>query len=97
MTQRKGMALPFHVMCVLERARRSAFLAEELLMLEMEASQMADSVLNQTLKNTLADVAGNIEIFMARAWREPGGFCCLTLFHCFSRCKIYDVYIPFLP
>ena len=26
---------------------------------------MADSILNHTLKNTLADVAGNIEIYLA--------------------------------
>eukprot|EP00667_Euglena_gracilis_P003538 EG_transcript_3544 len=49
----------------LERSRRSMVLAETMLMRELQASQMADGILNHTLKNILADVAGNIELFLA--------------------------------
>eukprot|EP00668_Euglena_longa_P024350 GGOE01030409.1.p1 GENE.GGOE01030409.1~~GGOE01030409.1.p1 ORF type:complete len:678 (+),score=225.27 GGOE01030409.1:43-2034(+) len=49
----------------LEKVHRTSFLAEQLLTRELQASQMADSVLNHTLKNTLADVAANVEIFLA--------------------------------
>eukprot|EP00667_Euglena_gracilis_P022988 EG_transcript_25792 len=55
----------FSITVVLERLHRSTFLAERLLTQELQASQMADSVLNHTLKNTLADVAANMEIFLA--------------------------------
>eukprot|EP00667_Euglena_gracilis_P004369 EG_transcript_4388 len=48
-----------------ERMQRRHFEAERLLQWELQASQMADSVLNHSLKNTLADVAGNIEMFLA--------------------------------
>eukprot|EP00668_Euglena_longa_P020331 GGOE01025287.1.p1 GENE.GGOE01025287.1~~GGOE01025287.1.p1 ORF type:complete len:724 (+),score=148.21 GGOE01025287.1:132-2174(+) len=50
---------------ILERMHRSGFLAKTLLAQEMKAAQMADSILNHTLKNILADVAGNIEMFLA--------------------------------
>eukprot|EP00667_Euglena_gracilis_P005215 EG_transcript_5246 len=50
---------------VLERLRRTNFLNEALLTRELQASQMADSMLNHTLKNLLADVAANIEVFLA--------------------------------
>eukprot|EP00667_Euglena_gracilis_P004187 EG_transcript_4203 len=50
-----------------ERMQRRNFGAERLLQWELQASQMADSVLNHSLKNTLADVAGNIEMFLAGA------------------------------
>eukprot|EP00667_Euglena_gracilis_P002058 EG_transcript_2061 len=50
---------------VLERTRRSDFLARTQLAQELQASQLADSVLNHMLKNTLADVAANVEIFLA--------------------------------
>eukprot|EP00668_Euglena_longa_P010730 GGOE01013007.1.p1 GENE.GGOE01013007.1~~GGOE01013007.1.p1 ORF type:complete len:560 (-),score=116.12 GGOE01013007.1:676-2355(-) len=52
---------------VVERFRRSMFLSEVLLARELHASQTADSILNHTLKNTLADVAGIIEMFLAGA------------------------------
>eukprot|EP00667_Euglena_gracilis_P020107 EG_transcript_21688 len=56
----------FLLICVvLERARRSMFLAETLLGKELYSSQQADSILNHTLKNTLADVAANLEVFLA--------------------------------
>eukprot|EP00667_Euglena_gracilis_P001628 EG_transcript_1628 len=48
-----------------ERSRRSMVLAETMLMRQLQASQMADSILNHTLKNILADVAGNLELFLA--------------------------------
>eukprot|EP00667_Euglena_gracilis_P020268 EG_transcript_21902 len=50
---------------LIERLRRTSFLNEVLLMREMQASQMADSMLNHTLKNLLADVAGTLEVYMA--------------------------------
>eukprot|EP00667_Euglena_gracilis_P004097 EG_transcript_4111 len=48
-----------------ERLRRTNFLNEVLLTREMQASRMADSMLNHTLKNLLADVAATIEVFLA--------------------------------
>eukprot|EP00667_Euglena_gracilis_P003018 EG_transcript_3026 len=54
------------VICLLlERLRRSNFLAQALLAQELRASQLADSILNHTLKNILADVAANLEVFLA--------------------------------
>eukprot|EP00667_Euglena_gracilis_P005606 EG_transcript_5648 len=53
------------VSVVIERVRRSYFLAQTQLARELQASQLADSVLNHMLKNALADVAANIEIFLA--------------------------------
>eukprot|EP00667_Euglena_gracilis_P001912 EG_transcript_1911 len=53
------------VAVAIERTRRLAMLAEALLVRELQASQMADSVLNHTLKNILADVAGNVELYLA--------------------------------
>eukprot|EP00667_Euglena_gracilis_P002334 EG_transcript_2333 len=44
---------------------RSSFLAQVLLARELKASQLADSVLNHGLKNTMADVAGNMELFLS--------------------------------
>eukprot|EP00667_Euglena_gracilis_P002249 EG_transcript_2250 len=52
---------------LLERARRISWLAQTLLTQELHASQMADNILNHSLKNTLADVAANIEVFLAGA------------------------------
>eukprot|EP00667_Euglena_gracilis_P001655 EG_transcript_1655 len=52
---------------VLERSRRCYFLAQSQLAQELHASQLADSVLNHTLKNILADVAANLEVFLAGA------------------------------
>eukprot|EP00667_Euglena_gracilis_P015158 EG_transcript_15763 len=48
---------------VIERIQRSRALAERQLLREMRASQTADSVLNHSLKNTMADVAGHIETY----------------------------------
>eukprot|EP00667_Euglena_gracilis_P004116 EG_transcript_4133 len=50
---------------LLERTRRAGFLAKALLVREMKAAQLADSILNHTLKNTLADVAGTLELVRA--------------------------------
>eukprot|EP00668_Euglena_longa_P042842 GGOE01056719.1.p1 GENE.GGOE01056719.1~~GGOE01056719.1.p1 ORF type:complete len:740 (+),score=216.30 GGOE01056719.1:35-2221(+) len=62
-------ATTFCLLCaaVFERMLRRNFEAERLLWWELQASQMADSVLNHSLKNTLADVAGNVEMFLAGA------------------------------
>eukprot|EP00667_Euglena_gracilis_P007124 EG_transcript_7190 len=49
----------------MEMVRRSNFLARTRLAQELQASQLADSVLNHLLKNALADVAADIEIFLA--------------------------------
>eukprot|EP00668_Euglena_longa_P008255 GGOE01009936.1.p1 GENE.GGOE01009936.1~~GGOE01009936.1.p1 ORF type:complete len:715 (+),score=172.21 GGOE01009936.1:200-2146(+) len=51
----------------IERTRRLALLAETKLVRELQASQAADSILNHTLKNVFADVAGIIELFLASA------------------------------
>eukprot|EP00667_Euglena_gracilis_P007397 EG_transcript_7473 len=53
------------VSVVMERVRRSDFLAHVQLARELQATQLADSVLNHMLKNTLADVAANLEIYLA--------------------------------
>eukprot|EP00669_Euglena_mutabilis_P011421 TRINITY_DN606_c1_g1_i2.p1 TRINITY_DN606_c1_g1~~TRINITY_DN606_c1_g1_i2.p1 ORF type:complete len:526 (-),score=72.23 TRINITY_DN606_c1_g1_i2:224-1801(-) len=50
---------------LLERVQRQKFLAETLLAHQMDAAEMADGILNHVLKNTLADVAGYIELFLA--------------------------------
>eukprot|EP00667_Euglena_gracilis_P003695 EG_transcript_3704 len=60
-------ALALVFAAALERMQRRHFEAERRLHWELQASQMADSVLNHSLKNTLADVAGNIEMFLAQA------------------------------
>eukprot|EP00668_Euglena_longa_P000507 GGOE01000630.1.p1 GENE.GGOE01000630.1~~GGOE01000630.1.p1 ORF type:complete len:766 (-),score=229.22 GGOE01000630.1:549-2846(-) len=57
----------FCIGIAVDRARRLSFLSEKQLTQELQASQMADSVLNHSLKNTLADVAGNVEMFLAGA------------------------------
>eukprot|EP00667_Euglena_gracilis_P019807 EG_transcript_21305 len=44
--------------------RRSNFLAEQLIAQQFRASEMADSVLNHGLKNTMADAASNVELFL---------------------------------
>jgi len=49
----------------LERVQRQKFMAETLLAQQMHASETADNILNHMLKNTLADVAGYIELFLA--------------------------------
>jgi len=56
---------------LLERIQRQKFLAEMLLEQQMRASETADSILNHTLKNILADVAAFIELFLAD--RAPRG------------------------
>eukprot|EP00668_Euglena_longa_P015922 GGOE01020100.1.p1 GENE.GGOE01020100.1~~GGOE01020100.1.p1 ORF type:complete len:457 (-),score=116.58 GGOE01020100.1:690-2060(-) len=48
---------------VIERVQRSKALVEDRLIQEIRASQTADSVLNHSLKNTMADVAGHIETY----------------------------------
>eukprot|EP00667_Euglena_gracilis_P003777 EG_transcript_3787 len=53
------------VSILMERLRRTTFLNEALLTREMQASQMADSMLNHTLKNLLADVAASLEVYLA--------------------------------
>jgi len=50
---------------LLERFQRQKFLAETLLARQMHAGETADNILNHMLKNTLADVAGYIELFLA--------------------------------
>eukprot|EP00667_Euglena_gracilis_P004701 EG_transcript_4727 len=57
----------FGVSAVIEQLRRSMFLSEMLLARELHASQTADSILNHTLKNTLADVSAIIELYLAGA------------------------------
>eukprot|EP00667_Euglena_gracilis_P009770 EG_transcript_9932 len=57
----------FFIGLVLERLRRSNFLAQTQLAQELRASQLADSILNHTLKNILADVAANLEVFLSGA------------------------------
>jgi len=56
---------------LLERIQRQKFLAEMLLEQQMRASETADSILNHTLKNILADVAAFIELFLTD--RAPRG------------------------
>eukprot|EP00667_Euglena_gracilis_P004295 EG_transcript_4314 len=65
-----GMALSVFFAAAFERMQRRNFEAERLLQWELHASQMADGVLNHSLKNTLADVAGNIEMFLAGAMQS---------------------------
>eukprot|EP00668_Euglena_longa_P027849 GGOE01034886.1.p1 GENE.GGOE01034886.1~~GGOE01034886.1.p1 ORF type:complete len:491 (+),score=158.63 GGOE01034886.1:167-1474(+) len=48
-----------------ERARRSAFLMQTQLSRELHATQLADGMLNHMLKDTLANVTADIEIFLA--------------------------------
>eukprot|EP00669_Euglena_mutabilis_P001954 TRINITY_DN1254_c0_g1_i1.p1 TRINITY_DN1254_c0_g1~~TRINITY_DN1254_c0_g1_i1.p1 ORF type:complete len:508 (+),score=61.94 TRINITY_DN1254_c0_g1_i1:24-1526(+) len=50
---------------LLERVQRLKFLAEILLERQMHAVETADTILNHTLKNILADVASYIELFLA--------------------------------
>eukprot|EP00667_Euglena_gracilis_P002680 EG_transcript_2684 len=48
-----------------ERWARNQFVTGMLLARELHASQTADSILNHTLKNVLADAAATIELFLA--------------------------------
>eukprot|EP00667_Euglena_gracilis_P002989 EG_transcript_2995 len=50
---------------VVECWGRTQFLTEAFLARELHASQTADSILNHTLKNVLADAAATIELFLA--------------------------------
>eukprot|EP00667_Euglena_gracilis_P004969 EG_transcript_4998 len=50
---------------LVERLRRTSFLNEALLTREMQAAQLADSMLNHTLKNLLADVVASLEVYLA--------------------------------
>eukprot|EP00668_Euglena_longa_P024353 GGOE01030412.1.p1 GENE.GGOE01030412.1~~GGOE01030412.1.p1 ORF type:complete len:852 (-),score=212.66 GGOE01030412.1:214-2706(-) len=82
------------VSVVMERIRRSDFLAHTQLSHELQATQLADSVLNHTLKNTLADVAGNIEMFLAGALDSNAlGECILSLRRGMRSCKERLVYL----
>eukprot|EP00669_Euglena_mutabilis_P003653 TRINITY_DN14664_c0_g1_i1.p1 TRINITY_DN14664_c0_g1~~TRINITY_DN14664_c0_g1_i1.p1 ORF type:complete len:457 (+),score=94.21 TRINITY_DN14664_c0_g1_i1:82-1371(+) len=49
---------------LLERIQRQKFLAEVLLQQQMHAAETADSILNHMLKNTFADVAGYVELYL---------------------------------
>eukprot|EP00667_Euglena_gracilis_P010852 EG_transcript_11062 len=79
---------------VLERAQRSMFLAETQLENELHASQQADSILNHTLKNILADVAANLEVFLAQQV-GPGILqdCIACLRRGMRSCKERQVYL----
>eukprot|EP00668_Euglena_longa_P025129 GGOE01031361.1.p1 GENE.GGOE01031361.1~~GGOE01031361.1.p1 ORF type:complete len:711 (-),score=198.49 GGOE01031361.1:160-2292(-) len=77
-----------------ERTRRSNFVAEVMLTRELQASQMADSILNHMLKNILADVAGNLELFLAGMVGDSilqDGIACLS--RGISACKERHVYL----
>jgi len=52
---------------LMERIQRQKFLAERLLSQQMHVAVTADDILNHMLKNTLADAAGYIELFLAGA------------------------------
>jgi len=52
---------------LMERIQRQKFLAERLLRQQMHVAVTADGILNHMLKNTLADAAGSIELFLAGA------------------------------
>ena len=60
---------------VLSMTRRSQFSIEHSFELrlkeELEASRQADSILNHTLKNTMADAAGEIEMFLEKTACAP--------------------------
>eukprot|EP00667_Euglena_gracilis_P006648 EG_transcript_6702 len=77
-----------------ERIQRRNFEAECLLHWELQASQMADSVLNHSLKNTLADVAGNIEMFLAGSLPTKAlEDCIVSLRRGMRSCKERQVYL----
>eukprot|EP00667_Euglena_gracilis_P003291 EG_transcript_3301 len=78
------------VCLLLERLHRASFLAHTQLAQELRASQMADSILNHTLKNILADVAANLELFLAGVGETAllvDGIACLRrgMQHCRER------------
>jgi hypothetical protein len=50
---------------LIERVHRQRFLAQTLLQKQMHSAMSADSILNHMLKNTLADAAAHIELFLA--------------------------------
>eukprot|EP00667_Euglena_gracilis_P001325 EG_transcript_1325 len=78
----------------MERGRRLALLAESLLEQELQASQRADSILNHTLKNILADVAGSVELFLEGVIGRDvleGVLTCLT--RGMKLCKQRNVYM----
>eukprot|EP00667_Euglena_gracilis_P018884 EG_transcript_20118 len=79
---------------LLERLRRSNFLAQTQLAQELHASQLADSILNHTLKNILADVEANLEVFLAGAADTTllvDGIACLR--RGMQHCKERQVYL----
>jgi len=55
---------------LLERIQRQKFLAEMLMQRQMHAAETADSILNHMLKNTFADVVGNLELFLGGSSSE---------------------------
>eukprot|EP00667_Euglena_gracilis_P002551 EG_transcript_2551 len=80
----------FLISLLLERLRRSNFLAQTQLAQELQASQLADSILNHTLKNILVDVAANLEVFLSGAGDTEllaDGIACLRrgMQHCRER------------
>jgi len=79
---------------LLERIQRRKFLAETLLEQQMRASETADSILNHTLKNILADVAAYIDLFLAgSAPREVLGDALACLRRGVKACKERQVYL----
>eukprot|EP00667_Euglena_gracilis_P009269 EG_transcript_9412 len=79
---------------IFERLLRRKFAAERRLAWELQAARMADSVLNHTLKNTLADVAGNVEMFLAGALDSQAlEECILSLRRGMRSCKERLVYL----
>eukprot|EP00667_Euglena_gracilis_P005485 EG_transcript_5524 len=88
-------SLGFFLACLLlERLRRSNFLAQTQLAQELQASQLADSILNHTLKNILADVEANLEVFLAGAADTTllvDGIACLR--RGMQHCKERQVYL----
>eukprot|EP00669_Euglena_mutabilis_P002337 TRINITY_DN1295_c0_g1_i1.p1 TRINITY_DN1295_c0_g1~~TRINITY_DN1295_c0_g1_i1.p1 ORF type:complete len:312 (-),score=39.45 TRINITY_DN1295_c0_g1_i1:229-1074(-) len=82
------------VAVLMERIQRQKFLAERLLSHQMHVAVTADGILNHMLKNTLADAAGCIELFLAGA----ASFQALNdSVHCLRRgmkaCKQRQVYL----
>jgi CheY-like chemotaxis protein len=79
---------------LLERIQRQKFLAEMLLEQQMRASETADSILNHTLKNILADVGAYIELFLAdRAPRSVLEDALVCLRRGVKACKERQVYL----
>jgi len=82
------------VAVLMERIQREKFLAERLLSHQMHVAVTADGILNHMLKNTLADAAGCIELFLAGA--SPPEVLTDSV-HCLRRgmkaCKQRQVYL----